>query len=146
VRLTIGRESGRLVGQIGFGFRDSKVYFNANPDAVYSPSICSEAVSTIKGVAIATCRSPDKPTPETMSFSYDISFDKWSLQSYENNLYNHTGNPSIVDFECSIDKIDDEIAVKPYCEVSDVVTEKVPGLVGLCFFVSIYIYISIVFT
>ena len=59
---------------------------------------------------------------------YDIVFDRYPLQPYENNLFTHDGNPLLKYFKCDTSLIDAEEARGATCDISDVYAgDDLPG-------------------
>mmetsp|Transcript_5086 Transcript_5086/g.7776 ORF Transcript_5086/g.7776 Transcript_5086/m.7776 type:complete len:1957 (-) Transcript_5086:199-6069(-) len=126
IRLTIGRESGKLEGRAALTYNGAQVLLDANPDNLSSEE-CTRIVRKMQGVGDATCVNERIGAEQTSSYSYLITFNSWSTTPFENNLFNHSGNPPLSAFGCNVDRVDEFKAIEPYCEVTDVVAENVPG-------------------
>ena len=57
----------------------------------------------------------------TMSQIFTIELIAFPESPYENNVYNHNGNPPLSYFKCDTFKLDREISTDPYCDIDDVV-------------------------
>lgn len=53
--------------------------------------------------------------------SYLLTFHSFPIQPYENNHFTHNGNFPLQTFKCNGTLLDSEDAIRPYCEVEDVV-------------------------
>jgi hypothetical protein len=98
----------------------------SDPSMVFSDE-CSKSFTSFKGIAKATCKPEQKWTAEALSYSYLVTINKWSVVPYENNLFFHNGNPDINEFQCDVDLLDQSAIIKPYCEVTDVISSNLPG-------------------
>jgi hypothetical protein len=126
VQLTVGRESGTLEGRVEFFFNNASILLDANPDNLSSQE-CTAQFKGLRGVARASCKNERKGDEKTAEYKYTITFLEWSLQPFENNIFFHDGNPSLDAFMCNVNRVNEFMAVNPYCRVSDVVTEGSAG-------------------
>ena len=61
----------------------------------------------------------------TMSQIFTIELVAFPESPYENNVYNHNGNPPLSYFKCDTFKLDREISTDPYCDIDDVVNGEI---------------------
>ena len=91
----------------------------------FSVSGCSEAFSSLMGVDEARCEL-ENFNEENNSGSYLVRFISWSLIPYENNWYQHYGDPPLDYFSCDISP--DQKGKGVRCEVSEVApVGSIPG-------------------
>lgn len=111
-------------GKLKLTFASESIFLNADALSLSSEA-CTSAVKQFHGVGDVSCVR-DYLDSSGLIGSYVITFNSWSLLPHENNLFNHSGNPPIDVFKCDVSRVDDFNAKKPYCEVTDVVTEDLP--------------------
>ncbi|KAG5188017.1 hypothetical protein JKP88DRAFT_347960 [Tribonema minus] len=115
IQMRTGATRGTLAGEFNFLFNGESVTFDATA-ALVDGTTCSKLVTSLPNVASASCERG--PINEWGGATYTISFDAWPTQPFENNLYNHDGNPSLQQFACNMTAIYDS-AWAPWCELDD---------------------------
>ena len=74
-------------------------------------------LSRLKGVSSVICQRISFNASSGTAV-YVITFIEYPIKPYENNLFQHDGNPQISFFHCNSTRMDYEDAIEPYCEVS----------------------------
>jgi hypothetical protein len=77
------------------------------------------SLSKLKTVANIECQR-ESYNQSLGTGSYLLTFHSYPLQPYENNHFSHTGNFPLSAFKCNSSLLDGEDAVRPYCELEDV--------------------------
>ena len=104
-----------------------KVWANANE---LTSEECTNSLRKLRGASKVSCERLEHNST-TATGEYLITFHKYPMTPYENNLFQHDGNPDISLFKCNSTELDVEDAVDPYCVVVDVDTiEEIPGKIS----------------
>lgn len=107
--------SGTLAGQFKFVFLGQSFYFNANAN-LFNETECETAFRTLSNVEDVTC---SRTSPTLVSgATYTINFLSFPTKPYENNIFNHDGNPPLSSFQCDTSLVTG--GVSPACVLSDV--------------------------
>ena len=114
-----------MYGTIQFTFGFSSITFHANANE-FDTAKCNQAFKQLKNAADVNCVQ-ETLDPQGGTGSYIITFNKWSTYPYENNFFNHSGNPHIQSFSCNTTNVDEEEAKDVYCTIEDLVTTDLPG-------------------
>ncbi len=124
VRIMTGIEGGELhAGSYSFSFSGSSVDFNADSNKMTS-EMCTQRLTQMKSFGDAIC-TREKANPDGTG-SYTIRINSFPLMPSENNMFTHTGNPSIGSFKCNMTATIGLGALSPYCSVIDVETKDLP--------------------
>lgn len=115
----------RLSGNFLFGFLDAYVEIGASLLSM-SETACSNAFSSLRGVERADCIFESVDSADG-SGSFVVQFMSWSLEPFENNLFNHSGNPPLSAFSCSPAESALVNDAEPSCSVVDVPASNIPG-------------------
>ena len=125
IRLETGALGGVFMGKIEFTFAGSSAIFNADASTMDSDG-CNFALRNMKSIRDYKCIR-EKVNDKTKSGSYLITLNSFPTQPYMNNIIYHNGNPSLDMFYCNMSRVDEEEVIGPYCEITNVVYEHVPG-------------------
>lgn len=119
------QSGGQLAGKFLFGFFDDYVEIGASLVSM-SEASCSNSFSSLRGVDRAECVY-EAVNDEDGSGSYVVQFMSWPAEPFENNIFNHSGNPPLSSFSCS--PADSALAdgAEPECSIVDVPAENIPG-------------------
>lgn len=126
IQLVVGLESGKLEGKMEFFYNNASVLMDANPKT-FTTFECTKAIKRMKGIKDAVCVNELKGDGEASEWRYTISFLEWTMEPYENNIFFHEGNPPLDHFGCSVDRVNEFVAINPYCRLSDIVSEGSAG-------------------
>lgn len=103
-------------------FADDEIMFGAR----MGDEQCASEFNRFKGFQEVSCR---KDYIEDSDFvSYVFSINKFAVYPFENNIFNHSGNPSLTKFSCDLSFPDKFQVEDPYCEIADVIAEDLPGI------------------
>ncbi|KAF0688123.1 hypothetical protein As57867_020163, partial [Aphanomyces stellatus] len=118
ISLTVAAMGSALAGSISVAFNGYSFTMPANGNA-NSNSICTKGVQTLANVAQATC-TMGAVDATTGGATYTIVFKQWTIVGAENNVFFHSGNPSLSLFTCNVVGVTS--ANSPTCTFADVVT------------------------
>jgi hypothetical protein len=128
ISITTSASSGTLTGQFQLTFQGEYFYFNANANS-FNESQCEIAFAALPNVEEVSC-SRSTPTAD-QGATYMIQFLSFPLKPYENNIYNHNGNPPLSSFQCDTSLVTG--ATNPSCLLLDVTqSDEIKG--ELCLF------------
>ena len=117
-----GASSGLLGGFFDFSFLGESVRFSANASN-WTATDCDRDIESLANVQSVTCTRTGANSAR-LSANYTVKFLSWPSMPYENNVYSHSGNPSLLDFSCDISEAGGT-AVNPYCKIYDVTATNI---------------------
>jgi hypothetical protein len=132
VKLTTGITTGKLSGTFEIGFGHSKLKFNADANEVDDLN-CKTQLLSWKGVSGVSCNR-ESVDPDSGAGTYKITILNYPVQPYENNIFNHTGNPPLSSFFCNTSSTVVPTGAKATCVFSDLVNQNLPGNFDLIWF------------
>ena len=86
---------------------------------------CNRHISTLLSISDASCLV-SLVDSESRAQSIIITIESYPEVPYENNVYNHNGNPPLSYFRCGMDYIDRDNATDPFCDLEDVMNSSLP--------------------
>jgi len=128
---------GKMSGTLEFKFGLSQISINANANELDGES-CRDRLNQLGGIdEVGVQRS--LLDESTGTATYIISFLRFTQVAFENNIFNHNGNPPLSSFYCNTTNVDKTVAVSPFCEIFDVESKNVPCklkfvILAFCFF------------
>eukprot|EP01041_Mallomonas_annulata_P001065 gene1065-2084_t len=124
ILLTTKHDGGKMYGDLLFEFGSTALKMKADASQ-YTSEQCTSDFKSFKPVSEVNCIR-ETYDADTGLGSYLITFQKWPIYPYENNIFHHNGNPDINLFNCNTSRVDHEEAKDLICEITDVVTENLP--------------------
>ncbi|GMI14279.1 hypothetical protein TrVE_jg3786, partial [Triparma verrucosa] len=122
--IATGADSGGVMGGFfKFNFMGESVRFSANASN-WTSTQCDTAIDGLLNVQESTCvRSGGTvvgvPNERfLLGANYTVTFQSFPTFPHENNVYNHNGNPNILDFSCDVSEVSGT-ATNPYCKIWD---------------------------
>ncbi|GMI18818.1 hypothetical protein TrLO_g6162 [Triparma laevis f. longispina] len=116
-------------GFFKFNFLGESVRFSANASN-WTSTQCDTAIDGLLNVQESNCvRSGGTVATGAdqrflLGANYTITFQSFPTFPYENNVYNHNGNPNVLDFSCDVSEVSGT-ALNPYCRIWDVQSTNV---------------------
>lgn len=87
-----------VTGYLLLEFNGESVQFSPDP-AVATASYCKTQFQSLRNVKAVDCSLAVRSTVHS---TYTVKFKSFPLTPYENNIYNHRGNPALSSFACGI--------------------------------------------
>ncbi len=134
IRLASSLQSGVMVGSIELTFSGSSVLLPADASQLSSQQ-CTFLLSGLRSVADITCVR-DTYDGQTKTGQFTITLDRFPTKPYMNNVIYHNGNPSLDLFSCNTSRVNEFEAVGVYCEISDMVVDRLPCECLVLFYLS----------
>lgn len=102
ITITINSQSrlNRLSGEFHFQFNGESFLFPTLRTS-FSAAKCKAAFEALRNVKEVTC----SVTGTDYESVYTVSFLKFPVLPYENNIFAHDGNPPLSAFSCNIDRV-----------------------------------------
>lgn len=111
-----------LGGLFVFSFMGESFYFNANA----SHWTASQMISSLEGMkGIGTVIAERAPIDSSFGTTYTVEILTWPDYPYQNNVYEHDGNPPLSSMSCDVTHITSGTNVS--CLVTDVQIDGVRG-------------------
>lgn len=122
IRMSTNATSGDLNGTFTLRFHGETFSFSANASQ-YTAADCKTSFESLNNIESVSCTRGEVST--TFGAEYTVEILAWPSYPYQNNVFNHEGNPPISHFSC--DTSDVTGAVNVSCSIEDVVSANIRG-------------------
>ena len=99
ISFTTSAKSGTLSGSIKFSFNGETLYIPADASA-FTSDLCTASFKSMQGISDASCTR--SAVDANLGATYTLAIKSYPSNTYENNIFYHSGNPNLNVFMCNM--------------------------------------------